>query len=179
MKNTFTASILFVALSSSFANAGEFVDSARVISSTPIYEVVYSERQECSREQVGYRETYHRYEKESNGVSGSIIGGVAGGLLGNTVGKGDGKKVATAVGVITGAIVGDRIQNGDRRDDYHYRSYDEPEYRRVCHTIEVPERRLVGYDVVYKYQGREYMEQMSYDPGRKIDVVVNVVPRRR
>jgi uncharacterized protein YcfJ len=33
---------------------------------------------------------------------------------------------------------------------------------------------VVGYDVVYRYQGREYTTFMPYDPGRTVKVRVQV-----
>ena len=45
-----------------------------------------------------------------------------------------------------------------------------------CRTVEGYTDVVQGYDVRYRYQGREYMTRTSTDPGDRIRVDVNVVP---
>ena len=145
---------------------GRFKDTARVVSSTPIYEEYNNPRQECWTEQVGYRQEDGR----DRSYAGAIIGGIAGGILGNQVGKGSGKSVATAVGAATGAIVGDNIDNtGDTRTARR-----SPQHEERCRTVDNWSRRIAGYDVTYRYQGREYTTVLPYEPGPTLRVKVRV-----
>ena len=45
-----------------------------------------------------------------------------------------------------------------------------------CRTVESYTDVVQGYDVRYRYQGREYMTRTSTDPGNRIRVDVNVLP---
>lgn len=88
------------------ASAADFTDTARVISSTPIYERISEPRRECTTETV-------QVAPKERSMSGAIIGGVAGGLLGSQVGGGKGSTVATGAGAVAGAVIGDRVANPD------------------------------------------------------------------
>lgn len=138
-------------------DADGFVTRARVISSTPIYDTVNEPRRECWTETVGHETRSYR---DSNGNGGAILGAIAGGLLGSTVGKGGGRVAAAAVGAATGAVVGDRWNDGGVRYESHPRQVErcrvEDNYRQV----------LNGYDVRYRFQGRDYSTHLPYDPGK-------------
>jgi uncharacterized protein YcfJ len=152
-----------------------FQDTARVVASTPIYESVNQPRRECWNERVTYES--RQYERASDrGVGAAILGGVVGGVLGNSIGKGDGRKAATAAGVALGAIVGDRY--GDERGGYQTV---EPRTRieQQCRMVDNWSRKLSGYDVTYRYQGREYTTFMPYDPGHSVRVNVSVTLAER
>jgi len=99
-------SILALGLLGLYGNsfAADFTDTARVISSTPIYERVNEPRQECRAETVAVNGA-------DRPMSATILGGIAGGLLGSQVGKGNGSNVATGAGAIAGSIVGDKVGN--------------------------------------------------------------------
>ncbi len=142
-----------------------FQDTAWVVARTPVYEEVNTPRRECWTEQVGYE-----YSAPSRSYGGAIIGAIAGGILGNQVGKGTGKSVATAVGAATGAIVGDNLDN----DGHRYQQVSRPRYEERCRVVDQWERRLAGYNVVYRYQGREYTAFLPYDPGSTVRVRVQV-----
>jgi uncharacterized protein YcfJ len=143
-----------------------FPDRAWVVASTPIYEDVNQPRQECWTEQVGYQPV-----AGGRSYAGAVLGGIVGGIVGNQVGKGTGRYVATAVGAATGAIVGDNIDN-----DRHVagRAQAEPRYEQRCRSVDQWERRLVGYNVTYRYQGRDYTAVMPHDPGRSVRINVQV-----
>ena len=96
------------------------------------------------------------------GVAGTVAGAVVGGSLGNQVGKGGGRKVATVAAAVLGGVIGRRVD----RNGAH------------CRTVEVErdERRLVGFDVEYQYQGKSYMSRMASDPGNRLRVRVTVQP---
>ncbi|MDO8464430.1 MAG: glycine zipper 2TM domain-containing protein [Gallionella sp.] len=99
-------SILGAALLCGNSYAADFTDTARVISSTPIYERISEPRRECSMETV-------QVNPQERSMGGAVIGGVAGGLLGSQVGGGKGSTVATGAGAVAGAVVGDRVANPD------------------------------------------------------------------
>jgi uncharacterized protein YcfJ len=104
----FTKSLLALSLVTLCGNAfaADFTDSARVISSTPIYERVSEPKREC------WTETVQAAPRERS-MGGAVMGGVAGGLLGSQVGSGNGRTVATGAGAVAGAVAGDRIANPD------------------------------------------------------------------
>jgi hypothetical protein len=58
-----------------------------------------------------------------------------------------------------GAIMGDRIEGPGQRLD--------PKPNQ-CSTQNVYENRLVGYNVVYEYAGKQYSVQLPQDPGNTI-----------
>ena len=101
-------SLLVLSLFSLHGNvfAADFTDTARVISSTPIYERVSEPKREC------WTETVQVAPKERS-IGGAVIGGVAGGLLGSQVGGGSGNTAATGAGAVAGAVIGDRVANPD------------------------------------------------------------------
>ena len=98
--------VMVMAAFSTTAWAADFVDTARVVSSTPIYERVSEPRQEC------WTETVNSSAPERS-MGGAVVGGVAGGVLGSQVGRGSGQTAATAAGAVVGTIAGDRVSNPD------------------------------------------------------------------
>lgn len=142
----------------------EFYDQARVVSSTPIYEEFNEPRNECWTEQVSHEAPRDR------SYGGAILGGIVGGILGNQVGKGTGKTVATAVGAATGAMVGDNADNRGRAAGTHMQTQ---EVER-CRSVDNWSRRVAGYEVVYRFQGRNYSTVLPYDPGNSLRLKVNV-----
>lgn len=131
-----------------------FSDTARVISSTPVYEEYNEPRRECWTERAGYR-----YEKDDRSYGGAILGAIVGGVVGNQFGKGGGKSAATAAGAAIGAVTGDNIDNDDR---YVRRR---PVTEERCRMVDNWSRRITGYDVVYRYHGERYTAFLPYDPG--------------
>jgi uncharacterized protein YcfJ len=104
-KTTLLAAVAAAFAASSHAGT-DLIDTAQVISSTPIVERVSEPRQECSPMAAPAP------QRERN-IAGPIVGGVAGAILGAQVGRGSGKTAATAAGAVVGAIVGDRVANPD------------------------------------------------------------------
>lgn len=139
---------------------------ADVLRVDPVYEEIESTRprQECYEEDVGVRDT------RGNNTAGTIFGAIVGGALGNQVGNGDGRKAATIAGAVIGGAVGN---SAARRDDYYGV---QPETR--CRTVSevYTERRIVGYDVQYRYRGDVFLSQLDYDPGERMRVRVSVSP---
>lgn len=164
--------LLLTALQLAPAHAGgprhgpAFQDTARVIASTPVYERINEPRRECWSEQVGY-ESFGGRDRH---YGGAIIGGLVGGLLGNQIGQGSGRHVSTAIGAATGAIVGDNLGGGNRAHAGSTR----PIFEERCRSVENWSQRLSGYEVTYRFQGRDFTAFMPHDPGRHVRVNVNV-----
>ena len=130
-------------------------EMARVISSTPVIQHITVPRQVCT-------ETPVVMQGQRSGV-GTVVGAVTGGIIGSQVGNGSGQVIATAIGVIGGAILGDQIE-GERA----------PVVRTAtnCNPQVTYENRVVGYNVVYEYAGRQYTTQTHSDPGSHLNIQI-------
>ncbi len=149
-----------------------FTTRAKVLASTPVYETINDPRRECWTETVGYETRSYR---DGSNTGSAILGAIAGGLIGSTVGKGDGKVAAAAVGAATGAVVGDRWnKNGTRYESV-------PQQVERCRTHNDYRQVVTGYDVLYRFQGREYETYLPYKPGKwlTLDVDFSVAEDRR
>lgn len=140
-----------------------YTDTARVISSTPVYQQVNEPSRECWREQTGYTT-----EPRDRSYGGALLGAIVGGVVGHQIGGGSGRDAATAAGAMVGAITGDNIDNRDRT--VQTRPVDEEHCRVVDHWT----RHISGYNVVYRYRGDEYSTVMPYDPGATVRVNVSI-----
>lgn len=207
MKKSLLALSLFSLYGSAFA--ADFTDSARVVSSTPIYERVSEPKREC------WTETVQVAPKERS-MSGSIVGGVAGGLLGSQVGGGSGSTVATGAGAVAGAVLGDRVANPDSNRSAtgsivggvagavlgsqvgggsgnkaatvvggvagavigdRVANPDQPHSEQVerCREVQTSREVVKGYNVTYRYNGRDVTTTLPYQPGSTIQVGVSVI----
>lgn len=158
-----------LALSAGVAFAGHgpgFNDRAKVISSDPVYERINEPRRECWTERVSYEERSYR---NGNNSGNAVLGAIVGGLVGSTVGSGNGKVAAAAVGAATGAVIGDRWNDRDG-------AYTTTRHRPVeqCRMVDNYRQQIVGYDVVYRYHGKQFTTRLPYDPGKWLDVDVHV-----
>lgn len=104
MKNRLWVAAL--ALSCGSAYAADFTDTARVVSSTPIYERITEPKREC------WTETVQAAPRERS-IGGAVVGGVAGAVLGGQIGRGSGNTAATGAGAVAGAVIGDQVANPD------------------------------------------------------------------
>jgi uncharacterized protein YcfJ len=109
-----------------------------------------------------------------NNIGGTLIGGALGTVVGNQVGHGRGKDVARVAGALIGGAIGANVSRDRQRQLYG-------DQRRTQERCEVRyrdswEERVDGYQVTYEYAGREYVTQMPYDPGERIQVRVDVTP---
>jgi uncharacterized protein YcfJ len=137
---------------------------ADVLRADPVQGVTRTEvpRQECYDQQVVRRDP-------GNSAGATVLGAVIGGVLGHTVGKGDGRVAATVGGAVAGGAIGNRVSD-------HGGSYDttQTSCRQVSSVSE--QRRIVGYDVEYRYRGEVYTSRLNYDPGERLRVRVQVDP---
>ncbi len=138
------------------SHAEDFTDTAKVISSRPIYQTVSG--QEC------YNVPVQVQAPQERSMGGSILGGIAGALLGSQVGEGTGRMAAGAAGAIAGAITGDRLQNDGSG------SSSGVVMQQQCK--EVTKQVVSGYDVHYMYAGHEGTTTMPQQPGNTVTVGV-------
>lgn len=146
-------------------------DYARVTRVEPIYERVdyAAPRDECWTEQVPIRS----YAPRS--YTAPILGAIIGGAVGNALGHHEvNRKVGAVAGAALGASMGRDIanRNGDGYERVDYRD------RRVCRTVDEHSYRdeVVAYRVFYRYNGRDFVTRMPYDPGQRLRVDVRVEP---
>lgn len=139
--------------------ASDFVDTATVVSSKPRIERVTESRQECDPAQPA--------PKKETSVVAPILGGVAGGLLGHQVGQGSGKTAATIIGATGGAVAGSVIANNTGSNP--------PAQPQQCRTIETSREVVNGYDVVYRYNGRDVNVVLPSNPGNTIKVGISAI----
>lgn len=163
-------------LSSSIASANhrdddDEYDYARVTRVEPIYETASftTPREECWHEQVPVRSSAPR------SYTAPILGAIVGGAIGNALGHHEAnRKVGTIAGVALGASVGRDIsyRNGGDYERVGYRD------EQVCQTVADRGYReeVVAYRVFYRYNGRNFVTRMPYDPGARLRVNVNVQP---
>jgi uncharacterized protein YcfJ len=156
------------------ATADVTYDNARVLSSTPIYrtvEISTPERQ-CWREEVA--RTDYRDRGGYNSHTPDLLGAVIGGALGNELGHNkSNKRVGAVVGALLGGSIARDLESRHRREAVTY--YDTVQR---CETVNYyrQEEKLVGYDVLYSYNGRDYSIRMPNDPGAYVRVRVDVEP---
>jgi uncharacterized protein YcfJ len=161
------------------ANAVDFTDVAPVVGSAPIYERINAPRQECWNEQVT---TYQPAPSSGGSPLGAIIGGIAGGVLGHQVGSGRGNAAATGVGAVAGAVIGDKVDpnGGVFGGNNGNATVAQNQVVQRCRTVDNWQEVVRGYNVTYRYNGRDTTVRMAYDPGPNVNVAVGVIqdPRR-
>ena len=174
MKKNFV--IMLAAISSGSVWASDFVDTAKVISSAPVYERVSEPRQECWNETVNSTGVVTRPAPvEERSIGGALIGGVVGGVVGNQVGQGTGNTVATAAGAIAGAIIGDRVANPPSQQTQQTSQVPQTRQEQHCRQVENYRDVIRGYNVTYRYNGRDITTRLPYQPGDTVQVGVGVV----
>ena len=133
----------------------------QVISRTAVYQQTAVPRQTCTQSPA--------LAPAQNSGGGAIIGAIAGGLIGSQLGGRDSKGITAMAGVIGGAMLGDKAESQGNA----------PLPTTTCTTQTVYENRLVGYNVVYEYAGKQYNVQLPQDPGPTIPLQVTpmVAPR--
>jgi uncharacterized protein YcfJ len=151
-------------------------DYAKVISAQPIvrYVTVKTPVTECWQD-TEYYTAYHR----PPGVGRSTLAGaIIGGVIGHQFGSGHGNDAATVAGSLIGAAIGSDVAHRRAGVGYGPVRYSRPVERCETHYRSHRERRIDGYNVVYRYKGQKYATRMPYDPGHKIKVRVDIRPAR-
>jgi uncharacterized protein YcfJ len=135
------------------ASAAEF---ATVISATPVSGSVTVPRQECAEGQ--------QVVQQPPTGAGALVGAIVGGVIGNQFGAGVGRAAATGLGVIAGSALGNQAEmNNSPVGTVPVRN---------CRTVGTVENRVVGYDVVYEYNGQRYSTRLASDPGPRLAIDV-------
>jgi uncharacterized protein YcfJ len=132
--------------------------SARVIESRPVYEYANA-NQECWNPRAGHYEEVREQDKTRIG-KGAAIGAVAGGVIGHQTDS----NIGTGVGAVLGGIIGHQVERHNNEND----KQDDLDFSR-CRVIGGGNTgNVIGYDVRYSLDGREYTSRMSHDPGRRV-----------
>ena len=173
MKKSFL--IILAAILPSASWAADFVDTARVISSTPVYERISEPKQECWNETVSSTGTVSTPVEERT-IGGALVGGIVGGVVGNQVGQGSGNTVATAAGAIAGAIIGDRVANQNAAQTQQATQVPHTREERHCRQVESYRDVIRGYNVTYRYNGNDVTTRMPTQPGDTVQVGISVLP---
>ena len=136
---------------------------AKVVRSVPVYEDVAHEnpRHRCWDETV--------YYEERRNTAAPLLGAIIGGIIGHNVGHGSRNQ---ALGTFAGAGVGAAVGSHSSRHEGHYHLEQRCETVREVHW----QSEVVGYDVTYRYHGKEYTTRLPYDPGDRLKVTVSVEP---
>lgn len=165
MKSSRVARLAGIAAAlSAWGLAAQAMEYGTVVSSTPVIGQSSVPQRECYDEQVAV-------QQRSGGGGGAVVGALLGGLVGNSVGAGMGRAAATAVGVVAGAAIGDRAEANSQP----------PAVQNVqrCRTVRSVQENIIGYDVVYDYNGARRtarLQQNPGGPGTQIALDVNVAP---
>jgi uncharacterized protein YcfJ len=154
MKTVLTSCALlgWMALSPQGAVAQEV---GQVLSRNPVYQQVVVPRQTCTQVPV--------VQSAPSSGAGALMGAIAGGAMGNAIGDGSGRALATVIGIMGGAMVGERIEGPSGAFAQN---------QTQCTTQNVYENRLVGFNVVYEYAGKQYTVQLPQDPGPTIPLQI-------
>lgn len=141
---------------------------ARVIEAEPVTRIIRRpvEERVCWQEEV-YREVPERHARTPR-----ILGAVLGGVVGNQFGGGHGRDAMTLAGAaLGGAMVADH-----QRQKYPRHYYAGTEDRCGYNTQWRETERIIGWDVVYEYQGETYVARLPDEPGDQIRIEVAVRP---
>ncbi|SDJ59913.1 glycine zipper 2TM domain-containing protein [Microbulbifer yueqingensis] len=139
-------------------------DYARVTEVIPVYNdiQVVEPRTQCWQQQA--------VRPGPGSAAGTLIGGLIGAAIGNKAGHHRrGRNARTLAGAAIGAGIGHTISS---RNNARYVTEER------CQVVDeyVTRRELVGYDVRYRYNGREYMTRTDGHPGDRIRVRVDISP---
>jgi uncharacterized protein YcfJ len=136
-------------------------DYGTIISKTAVVGAVAVPQRQCVDQQ--------RIVQQPQTGGGALVGALVGGGLGNAVGGGAGRAAATGLGVIAGALIGDRVEANATPPV----AIDTQQ----CQVVSQMDNRVVGYDVVYDFNGQRYSTRLASDPGNVGDrIALNVTP---
>jgi uncharacterized protein YcfJ len=133
---------------------------AEVVAVKEVMETVTTPREKCEDVQVQHQAPV----KDKHRIAGSVVGGLAGGLLGSAVGGGTGKKVATVAGAAAGGYAGNQVQKNMQRKDVVTKT------EQRCRTVNEKSQKLAGYDVTYRFNGKDGVLRTSSRPGPTLPV---------
>lgn len=151
---------------------------AKVIDAQPIFDMVQvpEDRQVCRQQPIQRRVAEYR----SPGPA--IFGAILGGVIGNQISRNHGSKhhhrhdnnraMATFAGAAIGGAIASEIQYSKYPAGYY------TENVQLCETQTAwrSEKRVVAWDVRWKYRGHVYHSRLAEAPGDRIRVRVSVNP---
>lgn len=179
------AALLAAAALPPAALAGPYRDIATVTAVTPVYQRVSAPREQCWTEPVTVYETRrvaHRepaYGPDAGPGAGALVGAIVGGVIGHQFGNSSGgRDRATAAGALVGGLIG---HDAERQPGYSRTRYEDVRYpvtreARRCRTVEATREEIAGYDVRYRYHGRDFVTRLAYDPGPTLEIDVTARP---
>ncbi len=182
---------ILAALGLAAGAASAHEDVAQVISATPVMQRVAVPTRQCWNEQVAAVEErrvrvpgqVEYSEPRANTGGGAVLGAILGGVIGHQFGNSSGGRDHGAVaGAVLGGLVGNDIEKNNNAGGY--RTQDTVAVERVpvtrnvqrCQTNTEYRDQVIGYDVRYRYGGREYLTRMDRNPGPTLAVTVEVRP---
>lgn len=130
----------------------------QVISRTPVYQQVAVASPNCTSSPVAVQ--------GPKSGAGAMMGAIAGAAVGSQIGGGQGQALATMAGIVGGALLGDNIEKPAPSQIAN---------ATTCTSSSVYENRLIGYQVVYEFSGKQYTVQLPQDPGATIALQVSPV----
>jgi len=143
----------FAAAAAASVHAADYAD---VVSATPVTRSVAVPRQECA-------DVEQLVQRQPSG-GGALIGAIVGGVVGNQFGSGFGRAAATGIGAVAGSAIGNNVEASNAGPA--------TAVSRRCRTVSSYDSRVVGYDVVYDYNGQRYNTRMAEDPGPRLAIDV-------
>ena len=162
MKGLVVGGIAMVVLGASGVNYQQLSKPkfAEVVTSKEVFETVVTPREQCEDVQVQKQAPV----KDENRIAGTAIGAVVGGVIGHQIGGGSGKKLATVGGAAAGGYAGNQVQKNMQQKDVVTTT------ERRCRTVQDKSQKLVGYNVIYRLDGKEGTVRTSFKPGDKLPV---------
>ena len=135
-------------------------EAAEVVAVKEVFETVVTPHEKCEDVQV----QHHAPVKDEHRIAGTVVGGLAGGVLGSTVGGGKGKTLAEVAGVAAGGFAGNQIQKNMQENDVVTKT------EHLCKTVNEKSQKVVGYNVTYRFDGKDAMVRTSFKPGPTLPV---------
>jgi uncharacterized protein YcfJ len=134
--------------------------NADVVAVKEVMETVVTPQERCNEVAVRHQAPV----QDEHRVVGSVIGGLAGGLLGSQIGGGSGNTLATVAGAAAGGYAGNQVQKNMQQRDAVVTT------ERRCRTVSEKSQKIVGYDVTYRFSGKEGVVRTSFRPGATLPV---------
>ncbi len=142
------------------------------------YDNGYDDRYRSNDPWGTYDRDARNYDERSRGTQtgrnvATVLGGIVGAALGSKVGGGSARYATAAVGSMVGGMAGREIYESSQRNRREASVT-------VCDPVREDAYRsegdgeVAGYDVTYRYGGREYTTRTDHHPGDRIRVRVDV-----
>lgn len=162
------------------SDSNTYYDYAKVTHVQPITRIVHisTPREVCWNERVRTVSDEGRHGRRyDRPVAPTVLGGILGGVVGNQFGSGRGNTAMTVAGALLGASIGRDASIRNQRT-YHRPARVSYTTERRCEIEQVTheEERIDGYQVSYRFRGRDYVTRTNTDPGDRIRVRVEVDP---